>query len=198
LTVEATGATQSFKTGTLAGAGSFRCDRCGYAVSLHELDEIPVCPHCSGGRFKRSSIFGEQVDAEPWGSATVEHPDWLDEVRDALVEDGDYLAWRTSERTHVVPLQQGWTRLGRSLAAHIRFDDPTVSRRHALIHREEDGVRLLDDRSLNGVFVNGEHVEWHELSDGDELLVGRFRIYFVCLGGGATADAGGRVGTALG
>jgi hypothetical protein len=193
----ASGTTQSFRTGTLAGAGNFRCDRCGFAVSLHELDEIPVCHHCSGGRFKRSSIFGEHVEAEPWATATVEHPDWLDDARDALVEPGSYLAWKTSERTHVVPLQTGWTRLGRSLAAHIRFDDPTVSRRHALIHCDDEGVRLLDDRSLNGVFVNGEHVEWQELADGDELLVGRFRIYFVSLTGEADEADGDPVESAV-
>ena len=60
----------------------------------------------------------------------------------------------------VFALQREWTRIGRSLAADIRFDDPTVSRRHALIVRQPDGLRVLDDRSLNGVFVNGERVEW--------------------------------------
>jgi len=70
---------------------------------------------------------------------------------------------------------------GRSLAADVRFDDPTVSRRHALIVRQADGVRVLDDRSLNGVFVNGERVEWRALSDGDEIVVGRYRMTFVTI-----------------
>ena len=61
----------------------------------------------------------------------------------------------------------------------MRFDDPTVSRRHALIVRQADGVRVLDDRSLNGVFVNGERVEWRELHDGDEIVVGRHTLYFL-------------------
>ena len=67
----------------------------------------------------------------------------------------------------------------RSLAADVRFDDPTVSRRHALIVRQADGVRVLDDRSLNGVFVNGERVEWRVLRDGDEIVVGRYRLNFL-------------------
>ena len=75
-------------------------------------------------------------------------------------------------------LAREWTRIGRSLAADIRFDDPTVSRRHALIVRQHDGVRVLDDRSLNGVFVNGERVEWRALVDGDEIVVGRYRLLF--------------------
>jgi pSer/pThr/pTyr-binding forkhead associated (FHA) protein len=40
-------------------------------------------------------------------------------------------------------------------------------------------VRVLDDRSLNGVFVNGDRVEWRELHDGDEILVGRYRLTFM-------------------
>ena len=28
-------------------------------------------------------------------------------------------------------------------------------------------MRILDDRSLNGVFLNGERIDWHELDDGD-------------------------------
>ncbi len=190
--------TQSFKPGTLAGAGSFRCEVCGFAVALHELDEIPACPHCGSGRFKRSSIFGDHAEAEPWGGGRPEHPDWIDEVRESLVAEGDYLAYRDDERVHVVPLQEGWTRVGRSMAAHVHFDDPTVSRRHALIHREEGGARVLDDRSLNGVFVNGERVEWHSLEDGDEILVGRFRLYFVRLAEGAPNRAGERTRSAVG
>ena len=72
-----------------------------------------------------------------------------------------------------------WTRIGRCLAADVRFDDPTVSRRHALIVSQADGVRVLDDRSLNGVFVNGERVEWRPLTDGDEIIVGRHRLHFL-------------------
>jgi pSer/pThr/pTyr-binding forkhead associated (FHA) protein len=81
----------------------------------------------------------------------------------------------------VVPLQEGWTRVGRSLSAHIRFDDPTVSRRHALVYRDDEGARILDDRSLNGVFCNGERIELAELEDGDEIEVGRFRMFFLSL-----------------
>ena len=76
-------------------------------------------------------------------------------------------------------LAREWTRIGRSLAADVRFDDPTVSRRHALIVRQPDGVRVLDDRSLNGVFVNGERIEWRALRDGDELVVGRHHLHFI-------------------
>jgi pSer/pThr/pTyr-binding forkhead associated (FHA) protein len=105
---------------------------------------------------------------------------WLDEVRENLTDPGQYLAYRTDDDDAVAfALQREWTRIGRSLAADIRFDDPTVSRRHALIVRQPDGLRVLDDRSLNGVFVNGERVEWSTLADGDEIVIGRHRLYFL-------------------
>ena len=169
---------QAYGSGTLAGAGSFRCDSCGYAIALQELDELPDCPHCHGGRFRRSSIFAGTV-VEPQGGHEVESPDWLDDVRATLSSDGVYMAWEEGG-VHVFPVEEGWTRIGRSLAADVRFDDPTVSRRHALIHRGEGKSRVLDDRSLNGVFLNGERVEWHELQNGDEIAIGRFRMYFIC------------------
>ena len=80
---------------------------------------------------------------------------------------------------------EGWAKVGRSSCADIQLDDPTVSRRHALVVRTEDGrLKALDDRSLNGLFVNGKHVEWAALADGDELEYGGFKLYVL-------ADAGG-------
>ena len=113
---------------------------------------------------------------------------------EALVRDGDYLAFEDDERVRVFPLQDGWTRIGRSLSAHVRFDDPTVSRRHALLYRDDSGARILDDRSLNGVFRNGDRVELAELEDGDEISIGRFTLFFVTVVGardGATTATTG-------
>lgn len=174
---------ESFSAGTLAGAGSFRCDSCGFAVALHELDEVPHCPECHGSSFKRLSLF-ENSPADEADHAVEGDPDWLEGARSALVAKGDYLAFDDDERVRVFPLQDGWTRIGRSLSAHVRFDDPTVSRRHALVYRDENGARILDDRSLNGVFCNGQRIDHSALHDGDEIAVGRFHLYFLSL----TAD----------
>jgi hypothetical protein len=184
---------EAFNAGTLAGAGSFSCDDCGFAIALHELDEVPTCPECGGTTFSRASLFTrEQVPAAP----SVEGaPPWLEDAREALVSHGDYLAFEDDERVRVLPLQDGWTRIGRSLSAHVRFDDPTVSRRHALVYRDDTGARILDDRSLNGVFRNGARVDHAELDDGDEIALGRYRLYFVSLAGERESDA---VETAVG
>jgi hypothetical protein len=106
-------------------------------------------------------------------------PDWLDETRAELAQGGRYLLWRNGEgEVRVFPVEHGWTRIGRSVSADIQLDDPSVSRRHALLVSEPGrALRVLDDRSLNGVFINGRLSEWGRLEDGDELTIGRFNIF---------------------
>lgn len=111
--------------------------------------------------------------------SSIGSPDWLEETRAGLTVPGKYVTYDDGTRKVVVPVTREWTRIGRSLAADVRFDDATVSRRHALIVNQPDGVRVLDDRSLNGVYVNGRRVEWSPLTDGDELVVGRHSLYFL-------------------
>ncbi|MFI5003795.1 MAG: FHA domain-containing protein [Solirubrobacterales bacterium] len=185
---------ESLTSGTMAGAGSFRCQRCGYVLTLAASDTLSDCPGCGGASFVRASLFsagrlgGTAAEggsaAEQGGGLISEAADeqeaaWLMEVRERIEEPGEYLAYVEDGETTVMELTHEWTRVGRSLAADVRFDDPTVSRRHALLVRQPDGVRVLDDRSLNGVFVNGERIEWRMLEDGDEIVVGRYRLRFL-------------------
>jgi pSer/pThr/pTyr-binding forkhead associated (FHA) protein len=106
-------------------------------------------------------------------------PEWLPLARATLPKAGRYLACREGDgEVRIFPIERGWTRIGRSATADIRLDDPSVSRRHALIVSElPDSLRVLDDRSLNGVFLNGEIIDWGRLGDGDELAIGRYRLF---------------------
>jgi DNA-directed RNA polymerase subunit RPC12/RpoP len=171
---------KAWMSGNVAGTGTFRCTDCDYPVSLDAVDELPTCPNCGGDSFVRASLFTTSQTSAVDITPEAQDPAWLDEVRDGLSDPGQYLAYRNDDGDVVAyALGREWTRIGRSLAADIRFDDPTVSRRHALIVRQPDGLRVLDDRSLNGVFVNGERVEWSTLADGDEVVIGRHRLYFL-------------------
>ncbi len=122
---------------------------------------------------------GDRASMPAPAPADTERPAWLAEARDGLTVPGKYLAYEESGRQVVAALSQEWTRIGRSLAADVRFDDATVSRRHALVVSQADGVRVLDDRSLNGVYVNGKRVEWSPLADGDEITIGRHRLFYL-------------------
>jgi predicted nucleic acid-binding Zn-ribbon protein len=175
----------SVTAGTFVGAGSFRCERCDYTLTLEGSDLLSECPGCGNRTFVRASMFStERIGAESAGGtllrpAPADHDEQLAKARDEIQRPGEYLCYEEGGELHTVALTREWTRIGRSLAADLRFDDPTVSRRHALIVRQPDGVRLLDDRSLNGVFVNGERVDGQALRDGDEIIVGRYRLSFV-------------------
>ena len=70
------------------------------------------------------------------------------------------------------------TTVGRHPEADIFFDDVTVSRRHAEITRDGTTFELVDQRSLNGTYVNGERVDRATLRNGSEVRIGKFRLNF--------------------
>jgi hypothetical protein len=170
---------KAWMSGNVAGTGTFRCTECDFPLSLDAADELPTCPSCGGTEFVRASLFTTAQNAIVETPPEVEDHTWLADLRGGLDQPGQYIAYRSSDDVVAYALEREWTRIGRSLAADIRFDDPTVSRRHALIVRQPDGLRVLDDRSLNGVFVNGERVEWSTLADSDEIVIGRHHLHFV-------------------
>jgi FHA domain/Zinc-ribbon containing domain len=169
---------------TAGGVGSFLCVECSLPLSLDPGDSIPECPNCGSTSFRRASMF--EPEQQPTlrniaiGRATAKPVEWLDGVREQIDEPGKYLAMFADGRTRVIELSDGWSRIGRSRSADIRLDDPTVSRRHAVVVRTPEGeLRVLDDRSMNGIMVNGECVDWSPLCDGDELQVGRYTLHVV-------------------
>jgi FHA domain/Zinc-ribbon containing domain len=166
--------------GDLACVGSLTCVVCGYALSLATDDDLPRCPACGGAQFRRASLFEQPTVDAAAVTPTREDADWLTALRADVTRPGRYLAYEEEGEATVLVLSEGWTRIGRSGSADMRLDDPTVSRRHALVVLTGGGeLRALDDRSLNGLFVNGERVEWTRLADGDELEVGRYRLHVI-------------------
>jgi pSer/pThr/pTyr-binding forkhead associated (FHA) protein len=77
------------------------------------------------------------------------------------------------------PLHDPVTRLGRGLQADVILENPTVSRRHAIIVLSDGEAVLLDDNSLNGTWCNGERVEDRVvLRDGDVIALGTVTLRF--------------------
>jgi heme ABC exporter ATP-binding subunit CcmA len=66
--------------------------------------------------------------------------------------------------------------LGRGSDADVALDDPTVAVRHAEILGEGDAWTVID-RSGGRTFVNGAAVARTSLGDGDELRLGRSRLF---------------------
>lgn len=166
--------------GAQADAGTFICVECSLPISLDRSEPMPDCPNCGASGFKRASLF-EQPTLSHLRAVPPPHApeDWLDHIRET-VDAGKYLAFYAEGRARAIPLEKGWSRIGRSGSADIRLDDPTVSRRHAVVVCTPEGeLRVLDDRSMNGLTVNGDPVDWSPLADGDELQIGRYTLHVV-------------------
>lgn len=71
------------------------------------------------------------------------------------------------------------TSIGRSEDSTITLEDITVSRQHSEIHHSAGRYIVRDAGSLNGTYVNQRRIDVAELSQGDELQVGKFRLVFL-------------------
>jgi predicted RNA-binding Zn-ribbon protein involved in translation (DUF1610 family) len=174
---------KSVEKGAVPGCGTFFCLDCGAQLALNEDEALPECPGCGHSEFRRDSIFEDMQDhGPPTGEFAAPREDrppaWLHEARTMLGDTGRYLTLCEEERIRIFEIGPGWTRIGRSAAADICLDHPSVSRRHALLVSEPPkALRVLDDRSLNGVLLNGEKVDWGRIGDGDELAIGSYRLF---------------------
>ncbi len=77
-------------------------------------------------------------------------------------------------------IQDEVVRAGRHPESDIFLDDITVSRRHAELERQSDSsVIIRDVGSLNGTYVNRERIEQVQLSAGDEVQIGKFKLVYL-------------------
>jgi pSer/pThr/pTyr-binding forkhead associated (FHA) protein len=91
---------------------------------------------------------------------------------------GRYLGIEDAGEIVLLPLAADVMHIGRSPAADIVLDDSSVSRRHALLARRGTETVILDDRSLNGLCVNGERVNEAILRNGDLIVLGQVSLRF--------------------
>src|SRR6187455_1346605 len=86
-------------------------------------------------------------------------------------------------------------KLGKVPSAHLKLDDETVSRMHAIIEVNGPGdVSIIDLGSTKGTFVNGQKVNKAKLQSGDTIVVGETRIELAIGAGEETDDAPTKVG----
>jgi len=83
----------------------------------------------------------------------------------------------TSKISESYDVHDGMT-IGRAETNDIVLLDGSISRVHAKIQIEGDRVAILDNRSSNGVVVNGKKVEKKALNEGDVLRLGIKTIHF--------------------
>ncbi|MEP6860067.1 MAG: AgmX/PglI C-terminal domain-containing protein [Deltaproteobacteria bacterium] len=74
-------------------------------------------------------------------------------------------------------LRQTVIKIGKVSSAHLRIDDESVSRMHAILEVDTHGdVHVIDLGSTRGTFINGHKVNKAKLESGDAIQVGELRI----------------------
>lgn len=63
--------------------------------------------------------------------------------------------------------------VGRAVTSDLSLYDPTISRRHAELTPEDDGVRVRDLGSSNGTFINGNRIDSGLLTPDDSVTFGK-------------------------
>jgi hypothetical protein len=155
------------------------CSQCGTALMSSEHGPETTSTISLGGTELAEGEFGEEsladaatLDALPPGTALL------------VVRRGPNAGSRFL-------LDSDLTLVGRHPESDIFLDDVTVSRRHAEFYRDGGRFSVRDVGSLNGTYVNRERIEETDLSSGDEVQVGKFRLVFLLGPRSATEHGGG-------
>lgn len=111
---------------------------------------------------------------------------WNRRPETKLVSDTDYkpYAYLIADDANGTryPITRTIWRIGRSKNNELTLDDTSLSRRHAEIHRNNNGTfDIIDLNSMNGVYINNEKIGKAELHEGDIIEVGDILLHFTQL-----------------
>ncbi len=77
-----------------------------------------------------------------------------------------------------VEFNQPVVKIGKLSSVHLRLDDPSVNRIHAIIEITGPGeAKIIDMGSSKGTKVNGKRIYKSQLQSGDEILIGNTRLF---------------------
>lgn len=134
-----------------------------------------------------------QFEDEIEGEATrIEDGQLLAEQSTAILEDVPVQPFlqveKGNDQGREFVLQEGENGIGRGIDNDVILADVAVSRRHLIVVREGETLRLRDLGSGNGTQVNGKRVSSVVLSEGDRIEVGE-TVLVVRLPGGLPLPA---------
>ena len=147
--------------------------------------ECIECGHLNSGDAKFCASCGASLGSH---EITTDHPTILiDDLPGAVdvdrsvfgVHEGLFVVVQGAKAGARYALDTDIVTLGRHPRSDIFLDDITVSRRHAEVRRDGARYWVRDVGSLNGTYLNGERIDDSEMTDGNELQVGKFKLVFV-------------------
>ncbi len=73
-------------------------------------------------------------------------------------------------------LTQAVIKIGKLSSSHLRLEDESVSRMHAVIEVSADEISIIDLGSTTGTMVNGQKINKAVLQPGDSIVLGDIRL----------------------
>ena len=140
--------------------GSSYCSSCGAVLQRGSIDHTTITFH------PVNPVDPNELDV-PGGIEGVESP-----IAVLVVRPGPKAGSRYA-------IDSPSLSVGRHPESDIFLDDITVSRRHAEIVTTENRFEVVDAGSLNGTYVNRQRIERTQLTSGDEIQIGKFKLVFV-------------------
>ena len=149
------------------------CYRCG-----HLLPSVQVTTDQAGTRILHSQTQQLALPKRSWGTARL---DTESLITFRIKGDERHLQVYLTDEELIMGRTHGDIVADVDLSLYDA-DEKGVSRRHALLKRENDTVTIVDLGSANNTFINGQKIVPNEvriLRDGDELRLGRLTMRVV-------------------
>ncbi|MHB1468631.1 MAG: FHA domain-containing protein [Solirubrobacteraceae bacterium] len=144
--------------GFLNTEGANYCQRCGAALTPQEGSEPATAT------YRIDDETGELIPLDP-SEVTANGPALV--VRAGGGREGE-----------TFPIDGERVSIGRRPESDVFLDDVTVSRDHAVLVKRGDSWHIDDGGSLNGTYVNRSRIDSHQLQEGDELQIGKYKLTF--------------------
>ncbi len=69
--------------------------------------------------------------------------------------------------------------VGKFASNDLVLKDNAISRKHFVFEKNYEGYKIVDQKSTNGIFVNGKRIVERQLQMGDDISVGRTHLKFI-------------------
>ncbi|MDR0306882.1 MAG: FHA domain-containing protein [Chitinispirillales bacterium] len=159
------------------------CDICLAGVGVSRHHAVIRCDGVSPSVTDSDSTFGIRINDTPVKTGGLLNGSILTigiQVLRIDIRDGYINLTVLEKESGDVSSQyenKGIWRIGRDTANDICLPHPLVSRFHAIVRTNQNGLIIVDQGSSNSTYVNGRAVRTAALGEGDAVHIGPFRFY---------------------
>lgn len=157
-----------------------RCENCGTTLREWELE----CPKCKMEELQLASEKSEMetpeeaVDIDPALLKKAPTEEQLE--RTFVIQETPILIQQKGKapsRIYVLSSDKAFS-IGRGSVNTLKIDDITLSSQHCKIIPKDDKYFLVDLKSTNGTFVDGQRITLKQLKQGSAIRIGQTEFIF--------------------